>query len=360
MTELLTNPEPTFKVDGEAQGLLTRDAVSLLVAEDTQGLRTLELTLTAEAPSQPASGDSLLWLDGTSLDFGSELEVTLGAGDEARTVFTGVVSSLEATFEHDNAAHVRVLAEDALMRLRLRRRCQTWSKVSDADIAKKLADEHELQVQADAPGPTYDVLQQWNQSDLAFLRERARRLSAEVWVKDGVLHFASRAARTGETFTLTRGVELLAIAVRADLAHQRSKVHVGGYDAARREKLDGKGETSAIQAEAPEGQTGPAILARVFDGAHESLRVRDVPLEGAEADAWATAQMLRRARGFVTAEGTTRGTAALDVGSRLTLQGIGRPFSGEGYYVTAVRHVWGRAEGYRTHFQAERPTVNDS
>lgn len=360
MTELLTNPEPTFSVDGQANGLMTRDAVSLVVAEDTTGLRTLELTLRAEGPSQPASGDALLWLDGNDFDFGSKLEVRLGSGDAARTVFSGVISAIEGAFELDHTAHVRVQAEDALMRLRLRRRCTTWSNVSDADVARKIADEHGLQAEVDAPGPTYDVLQQWNQSDLAFLRERARRLAAELWVKDDVLHFSARPSRSGGTLTLTRGAELLAIAVRGDLAHQRSKVAVTGYDAARREAIEGAGPASEVDAEAPQGKTGPTILARVYQGAHDSLRVRDVPLAGEEADAWARAQQLHRARGFVTAEGTTRGTAELDVGHKLTLRGIGKPFSGDGYYVTAVRHVWARGAEFRTHFQAERPTVNDS
>lgn len=362
MTELIGNPEPTFTVDGEASGLLTRDAESVIIAEDTEGLRTLELTLRAEAPSEPASGDAVLWLDGEVIDFGKELEVTLGSGDAARTVFTGVISAIEGAFDPDNTAHVRVQAEDALMKLRLRRRCKTWSNVSDEDLARKLAEEHGLQAEVDAPGPTYDVVQQWNQSDLAFLRERARRLAAEVWVRDGTLHFAARTARHGESMTLTRGAELLTIAVRADLAHQRGAVQVSGYDASRREGFKGEGAASEIQAEAPQGQTGPAVLARVFEGegATDSLRVRDVPLIADEAVAWARAQQLRRSRGFVTAEGTTRGSAELDVGSQLTLRGIGRPFSGDGYYVTAVRHVWARGGEFRTHFQAERPTVNDA
>ena len=39
---------------------------------------------------------------------------------------------------------------------------------------------------ADADGPRYPIVQQWEQTDLAFLRDRANRLNAEIWV-DGEL-----------------------------------------------------------------------------------------------------------------------------------------------------------------------------
>jgi hypothetical protein len=47
----------------------------------------------------------------------------------------------------------------------------------------------------------------------------------------------------------------------------------------------------------------------------------------------------------------------MQVGSRLDLQKIGRPFSGSGYYVTRIRHTFDRASGHRTKFEAERPTL---
>ncbi len=93
-------------------------------------------------------------------------------------------------------------AEDALMELRQTRRMHTYKNVSDADIATRIASDHGLSPDAQADGPTYDVVQQWNQSDLAFLRERARLIQAEVWVDDGTLHFATRGSRTGTDLSL--------------------------------------------------------------------------------------------------------------------------------------------------------------
>ena len=229
MTSLLHNPEPLFRVDGQPVGLV-RDALRLEVEETTAGLKTLQFELLAQG-DESAPGGGVLYLDGPPLDFGKTIEVELGSGDQARTVFKGTISALEATFEEGREAHVRVFAEDALMKLRLSRRFRTYENMTDAQIAEELARLNGLRAEADVTGgPSYEYVQQWNQSDLAFLRERARLVNAEIWERDGVLHFKSRTQRQGTELTLVRGGDLISLQVRADLAHQRTQVTVSGYD----------------------------------------------------------------------------------------------------------------------------------
>jgi phage protein D len=106
----------------------------------------------------------------------------------------------------------------------------------------------------------------------------------------------------------------------------------------------------ALEPKAGEQPGGKASMA--------SFRVREAPQNTAEARAWARAEMLRRARRFVTATGMTRGTPNLDVGSQLRLELVGAPFEGSGYYVTHVTHTYDNVRGLRTSFTAERPTLN--
>jgi phage protein D len=49
----------------------------------------------------------------------------------------------------------------------------------------------------------------------------------------------------------------------------------------------------------------------------------------------------------------------MNVGSRLTLEGIGAPFTGSDYNITCVRHTYDLVNGHRTHFQAERTTIEE-
>jgi phage protein D len=359
MTDLFGSSAPVFKVAGEVKGELARDLSKLEIEEATDGMKTMVLRLIAQGPKDNAPEEQQLYLDGQIVDFGKAIEVSIGPGDASRTIFKGTISSIEAIFKEGPEPHVVICAEDALMNLRMTRRMKTWENVSDADIATQIATANKLTADTAAPGPTYKVVQQWNQSDLAFLRERARLIQAEVWFDNDTLCFKTRGNRSASSMTLVQGAHLMSVHVRADLAHQRTKVKTSGYDASARDVIDEEAGADAIQSEISGGRTGPAVLQQAF-GERVSYRVRENPLVAGEATAWAKAEMLRRCRAFVTAVGMTDGSPDMVVGSTLNLDRVGAPFNGDGYYVTRVSHTYDLNSGHRTHFEAERPTVNEA
>jgi phage protein D len=359
MTELLLESSaPVFQVEGQVKGELARDLRRLEVEETTAGMKSLRAVLVGHGPKSGQQEEVQLYLDGVILDFGKKIDVSIGPEGDARTIFTGYISALESSFHEGSDPEVILFAEDKLMSFRLSRRSKSYTKVSDAGIAQAIATQHGLQAKADAPGPTYDVVQQFNLSDLAFLRERARLIQAEIWFDDGTLYFRSRNQRNATELTLVRGNHLIDVEARADLAHQRTSVKVSGYDAKARDKIESEAGQSTIQSEITGGRTGPSILQSAF-GANISYRVREVPLKDDEAQAFARAEMLRRARAFVTVTGTTRGSPDMIVGSKVTLDRMGSPFDGPGYYVTRVCHTYDNTYGHRTRFEAERPTLQE-
>ncbi|WP_300450158.1 phage late control D family protein [Accumulibacter sp.] len=344
---------PEIKVDGRANAELARDVCLLQIDEDVHGLRRLLATFVAVGPRSGEPNERLNWLDGAVLDFGKELRVALGPTDARREMFAGKLSALELSMEQGRTPEVVCLAEDRLMDLRLTRRFKTYENVSEADLLQQIAAEHGLSAVADVAGPTWPLAQQWNQSDLAFLRERARRLAAEVWVDGDALHMATRDRRGGNAVTLIQGSNLRQVRLRADLAAQRSKVVVGGFDDGDQDAIDEAAESSAIAAEAQGNTHGAQVLERAF-GERVSYRVRDVPLADSEAGAMARASLLGRARRFVGVTGVADGSTAIGVGSLLRLERVSPLFEGDGYYVTRVRHQYDQTSGYRTHFDAER------
>ena len=190
MTEtLLGVAGPVFIVGGQTVGALARDCVRLVVDEGVEGLRTLEAHFVATGVGAPGPPGELLHLDGTEFDFGTDVQVAVGTDSSQQTVFDGTVSGLEVVLGDSEQPVAIMLAEDRLMRLRLTRRMHTYPDTTDADVARWLAEKHQLDADVKVEGPHYDVLQQVNQSDLAFLRERARRLQADLWCTGKTLHF---------------------------------------------------------------------------------------------------------------------------------------------------------------------------
>jgi phage protein D len=350
----LASSAPVLLVDGVRQPDLARDLLRLEVSEDTQGMKRLAARFQAWGRRPGADVEGELHLDGSVIDFGKRIEVSIGPAASARTVFSGVVSAIEADYDEGQLPQMQLLAEDALMKLRFKHRCKTWLDVSDADIARTIASEHGLQGEAVTDGPTHKVVQQWNQSDLAFLRERARLLQAEIWIDGSTLHFATRDQRPAAEIRLVNGSQLLRLRARADLAQQRSEVHVGGYDVAGREAIDESAAADAVQAESGGGRLGVQLLGQAL-AEYPAHRLREVPLDGSTARAWARAEMLRRARGFVRVQGVTPGTPEMVVGSSLNLVGVAAAFAGGRYRVTRLTHTYDLDQGHRTAFDAERP-----
>src|SRR5262249_34740314 len=147
-------------------------------------------------------------------------------------LFEGRIMALEALFPETGPRSIVVLAEDRFQDLRMTRRTRTFSDVTDADVVRQIAGNHGLTSQVDLPSVQHKLLAQVNQSDLAFLRERARSVDAELWMEGTKLHAARHSARGGQPVELVYRQDLREFVALADLAEQRTSVTVGGWDVA--------------------------------------------------------------------------------------------------------------------------------
>ena len=338
---------PTLRVGGQDSPELAQGLLSLRVEENTSGLFRCEATVGNWGSVGGRPG--FLYFDRRTLDFGKEFQVKLGPD----TVFDGRIMGLEAQFPQGQPAALTVLAEDRFQDLRMTRRTRTFTDVSDADVMRQVAGEHGLSPQADVPGPTHKVLAQVNQSDLAFLRERARAADAELWVEGRTLHAKARAGRDGGTVRQGYGRELREFTVLADLAGQRTSVAVNGWDVAGKDGLHHEATASVLGGELKGLASGVSILQEKLGPRKEAL-AHTVPLTRQEAQLTAEAFFKGIARRFVTGRGVAEADGRLRVGSYVDLEGLGPLFSGT-YYVSEVRLLFDGTHGIRTEFVAERP-----
>ncbi len=339
---------PNIRLDGELHRALGETDLQALVVEET----TLGL-FRCEANFLNWGEDGFVYFDRNLFDFGKTLAVEFGPPGADGPVFAGRITGIEAQYPPDRPPEIQILAEDRFQDLRMARRTRTFEDVSDEDVIREIASKHGLNVELDLSGPTYPTLVQFNQSDLAFLRERAAAVDAELWMDNRTLYIQARGRRNAGELALTWGKELLEFSVLADLAHQRSRVRVSGWDPSNKAAIDEPAEAGAVEAELAGGRGGGAVLAEAL-AAHDEPEALATPIGVEEASALAEAHYRRRARGFVRGFGVAEGHARLRVGSRLELKGLGTFFDGP-YYVTLARHSFSLGEGYRTAFEVERP-----
>ncbi len=356
----MISPDAGIEIDGTMQAELSAALLSIIVEETTAGLYRCE----ARFGNWEGDGEkNYPYLNRQLLDFGTEIQVTMGTDEGEGTVFSGRISGIEAQYSATDPASITILAEDRLMDLRMSRRTRVFEEMSDGDMFEQIARDHSLKAEIDIVDNGPATIAQINQSDLAFIRDRARRNDAEVWVKDGTLHVQERSRRTlsSDEYILVLGVGLLEFEVLADLAHQYSGVVVSGWDVQAKEGLSYTATDACLGSELNGFQSGSAILKSAFGERNERI-ARHIPFSTIEAQAAAEAIFRQHARQFVVGHGRAWGDARLRVGRQVTLEGLGDLFSGP-YTVTEVQHVFTRQTdggGYVAEFTVERPGIEST
>jgi Bacteriophage probable baseplate hub protein len=351
-SNMLKVARPTILVDGEENQSLALGLLSLLVAETTSGLYRCE----AMFGNWGTSGEQtdFLYFDRTTLDFGKQFQIKL----DSELIFDGKITGMEAHFPEATPPELVVLAEDRFQDLRMTRRTRTFTDMSDSAVINQIANDHGLSPQVSVSGPTYKMLAQVNQSDLAFLRERARAIDAELWMDGNNLNAKSHSARNGTTLQLDFRANLRAFSVLADLAHQRTSLTVNGWDVASKESISFEATESAIREELNGDTSGASILSSAFGPRKEAL-VHTVPLSSQEAQTEAETYFKMSARRFVVGRGVAETSSELRVGSYVNLKGLGPLFNGK-YYLTEVHHLFDNSLGLRSEFTAERPGLGQA
>ena len=221
--------------------------------------------------------------------------------------------------------------------------------------------EHGLTAQTQLQGPTHAILAQVNQSDLAFLRDRARALGGEIWLEGDTLHLANRPSRAGgQSIELSYGTNLRSFEVRADLALQRTALTVSGWDKDQKQAIKEQATASVLDQEigsieGTKGESGAAVLQRAF-GARPDTVAHLNPANADEARTVSEAWLRQLGRRFVCGRGIADPDSRLRPGARVTLKGLGKLFNGD-YTVTEVCHRFDTRQGIRSEFAAERPWI---
>jgi phage protein D len=339
---------PRIFVAGQRNQSLETELQALVIRESVDGLYRAEATFGNWNYNSSRREAGFLYFDRQTLDFGKQFEIKL----EDEGIFDGRIMGLESHFPAGQAATITVLAEDRFQDLRMTRRTRSFPDSTDSAAFNQIAGDYGLTPSISLSGPTHKVLAQVNQSDLAFMRERARSLDAELWMTGSTLNVKSRANRNGTTLELTYGSELQEFNVLADLARQRTSVSVNGWDVAAKRGLTYEATDTLITGELNGDTSGVSILQQSL-GARKEALAHAVPLTSAEAQSAAESYFKMSARRFCVGRGLAGKNAKLRVGNFVNLKGLGPLFSGK-YYLAEVMHLFDLAKGFRTEFTAER------
>lgn len=333
-----------LKVNGRAISANLESHLSLLKVEESLSLPSTFMARFYDP------GFKLL--DQEFIDVGSEVEVAFGWVDSKTTVFRGEVTGVSVEASPLGGFEVEVFGLDKMHRTMRGTKSRTFQNQSDADVARRIAQEAGLTPDIDATGGPHTLLFQVNETDHQFLRKRARRIGFDFWVSEGKLHF--KQGSTVSPVTAKWGENLFRFKARMSAAGQVDKVNVRGWDDAKQEVIVGTGSANPAEPTTAAFYTDSLKDAKTRFGA-ATATVSAAPVDNqTDADRVAKAYRQRLSTSGLVARGELEGDPAVGAGSKVTIQGLGTRLGGT-YMVTAVEHVLGAGQPYVTRFTTSGP-----
>jgi phage protein D len=296
---------------------------------------------------------------------GAELEVMMGLeGETPKRVFLGKVNGTVPSFDTHLPVTVNVRGMNDLHKLARERKTRTYTNQKDQEIVSKIASENGLSAKFGKSPPTllHEHLHQWNVTDLEFLRLRASRTARHLWVDldNKTLYYVKYEKDQSPVASLSYTEEgdksLENFAPQSNAGAQVQKVQVYGWDPAKKEKIVGTYTAAASPLGSESGATSY--------GDSPELNECDTPVRTKEeADLIAESKCTERNMNFITGSATTKGNAAIKVGTIVEMKTNDDRYNGK-YYISGVRHTFSHGAsglgggagmgGFKTTFMFQR------
>jgi uncharacterized protein involved in type VI secretion and phage assembly len=277
---------------------------------------------------------------------GTSVDVAFRAEDDLLVVTRGEVTALTVEPTSRGRHELALTGLDGTHRLARGPRQRTFVQMTDAAIASQIADEHGLEARVEASGDPHPYVIQRDETDLAFLRQRAARIGFDLWVAEGVLHFEPRPSAAASTPPLVWGQNLTWFRVRYSSTERCDEVLVRSWDPDARRAVVGRASQPDPPTTAPFAEQLASASDRAFGRITRSAG-RFPAASSGEADALAGSLLSRASTSGVTVKAEAAGDPRLAAGATVALEGVGTRLAGS-YVVTSVVHSYGAGQRYRT------------
>jgi phage protein D len=286
-------------------------------------------------------------------DAGKEVIVSLGYSQKFTKMIEGEVVKMDYDFETLVPTKLTITGFDKMFRLNRTKHSRSFLKMKDSDIAQKIASEMGLKPDIKATSQKHEYIFQNNQSNLKFLKERAKRIDYEVEVEEGNLVFKpARHEKRENTVKLMWDRTLMEFHTKIDATKVVDEVEVTGWDPKTKKMIKGTskagGEKKSIS-----GQSGAADVKGKFSNSSSKSFKVDAPITTQEeADNIAKARLNQINMEYMTGYGVAQGEPKIQAGKMIEIGGLSKVLNGD-YYISGCEHLYNQ-HGYKTFFDVKR------
>jgi phage protein D/phage baseplate assembly protein gpV len=328
MTEAFFAPRFEVRLSGLRLAADLADQVTSLVVETDLDLAgTFALTL--RNPDNTLLGSALL-------DLGKTVEIHLGYGADLKPAFLGEVTAIEPSFPQDGSPTIKVAGYDKSYKMR--RSFPTpvsYKFTNDSLIAAKLAVTNGLIPVVDPTPGLEKQVDQAGESDMAFLKARARKRFFDVYVEWDRLHFQFPRPRTA-AHVLEWGKNLSSFSPRISAAGLAGLQVVRSYNQELAQTIYGAALALDIDRDNLIERLGSSALDLIGSMVRQGV-LEDQIDNPLDALAVAKALLQNLLDGMYEGTGSCIGLPDLTAGDYLEIRGVGKRFGGT-FRVRKVAH----------------------
>lgn len=344
-------PDFRIVVNGIKLSAAVAARISNVIVDDQVDLPSM---FAFEIQAVESEASSIPWLDDYEMfAIGDAVEVKLGY-EEPESLIRGEITALEPEFSAEHLPRMTVRGYDR--RHRLQRGCttRTFVRQKDSDMVRQIAAERGLRARVEDSKTVHEFVIQADQSDWAFLSERARRIDYELVMESETLLFRERRTQGGgKPPVLTLGKELTEFYPRLSTTGQVSEVVVRAWDPNKNDAITATATDTKVRAKMGGQKSAPALVAAAFGKAIETIPAPPAAVnDERDAAALAAARLNALALGLIQGEGVCAGMTEVRAGGIVEIVGVGKRFSGD-YYVASASHRY-ENDGYATHIKVLR------
>lgn len=286
--------------------------------------------------------------DAATFTLGDRVVIAMRAEGDPVQITAGEVTGVALEQGAAGRHELVVSGFDVAHRLAQAPKRRSFQRMSDADIARLVAQEYSLEPDVDGAPEVLDHVLQSNETDLSFLRRRADRIGFDCWVTAQTLHFKRKPSGVGEPPALRWGENLLRFDVRFSATERCDEVVTRGWDPLGKRSVLGHARDGDLGTDAP-AAAQLAGAARTAFGTVQRYATGFPVGDQAEADAFARSLMLHASGEQVFARGEATGDPLIGAGMEVKVERVGTRLTGR-YRTTSVTHVFGSQRPYVTRF----------
>jgi uncharacterized protein len=357
---------PAFRVEVNGIRLaadISKNIQEIHVTSKPDTLDTFSFTVVNSLPH-------LRWTHTSDADLfkeGSAVKISMGYVDDLSAIIEGEITQIRPSFPQTGIPTVAIEGYTRLHRLQGNQRTRTFQQTSDKQIAEKIAEEAGLEAEVEDAGTQYEYVMQGNQSDLAFLRDRASRIHFELLVEGKKLIFRKARENSSRTYTLlwaqaqrsfastANTLPLKSFTPELDTMQPVNQTEYRSYDPASKKAFVSRASVSDQTSNMGGKAKGADVWMNAFQRPRSFVHVTTPFTSQAEGDQLSKAKFNESAMNLVKGTAETIGIPELRSGQVVELAGLGPRFSGM-YYVDEATHSIDN-NGYSTHFTVKRNSV---